>query len=91
MIFLLYMLLDLVTALVLVLAQFDLSNKLIMFYHATYLVVKGVWYWTAWPSWLDVFIGIWIFLMIFGLKSWLSYVFAAYFLLKFVTFLATRT
>lgn len=83
MIFFLFQILDLFTALILIGGQFGLVSGSIIFYQATYLVIKGLWYWKDPFSWLDIVCAVYMFLMIFGLTWWGAYLMAAYFIYKF--------
>ncbi len=87
MIFLLFQLLDLLTAVVLVLAQFGLVSWQILLYHGSYLIAKGIWYHTDPLSWIDAGIGLYLILMIFGLRSVFSFIAAGYFLYKLSLYL----
>lgn len=90
MIFLIFQFLDLLTAIVLVSAEFGVISWQILFYHASYLIGKAIWWWKDPLSWIDGAIGLYLILMIFGVRGWLSYVFALYFVYKFAMFLVYR-
>ena len=83
MIFFLFQLLDLLTAIVLVSAEFGVVSNHILFYHASYLIAKAIWFHKDPLSWIDGIAAIYILCMVFGLRTPLSYVFAAYFFYKF--------
>jgi hypothetical protein len=83
MIFLFFQLIDLLTAFVLVTAQHGLVSSAVLFYHGSYLIAKGAWFHRDWMSWIDALIGVYLLLMIFGVRGVLSYVAAAWFLYKF--------
>ena len=90
MIFFIFQFLDLLTALVLVGAELGVVSNQILFYHASYLIGKAIWFFKDPLSWIDGLIGLYILSMIFGVRSPLSYVFAVYFLYKFVMYWAYK-
>lgn len=90
MIFLLFCFIDLLTAFVMVGAQLGFISNLWLFYHSSYLIFKGGWYWRDPLSWIDIAIGAYMLLMILGLRSVLSYVFAAFLLYKFLSWVVLR-
>jgi len=86
MIFLIFQFLDLLTAFVLVSAEFGIVSNQILFYHASYLIGKAIWFFKDPFSWIDGAIGIYLILMIFGVRSFLSYIFALYFVYKCIMY-----
>lgn len=87
MIFLLFQILDLLTAFVLITAQLGWASTAILLYHGSYLLAKGGWYWTDPLSWMDIIVGLYIILMALGVRSVFSYVAAAFFLYKFALYI----
>ncbi len=86
MIFLVFQFLDLLTAFVLIGTEMGLVSNQILFYHASYLIGKAIWFFKDPFSWIDGIIGLYLISMIFGVRSFFSYVFAAYFVYKFVMY-----
>ncbi len=70
--------LDLLTAVAIVLLQFSLISWNIAFIFAAYIVVKGLIFRDSIASYLDIASGLYMVLMFFGLNIFVAYVFAFY-------------
>lgn len=87
MLFFIFQLLDLFTALVLLAATLGLGNWQVFLYHGSYLIAKGAYYWRDPLSWIDIIIGLYLLMMIFGARGWFAYAAAVYFLYKFFSYM----
>ncbi len=87
MMFLFLTLLDLLTAIVLIGAHYGIVSHSIMFYHGTYSIGKGVWYFNNWMSWMDIIIGVWVWMMIIGVKGYFTWVAVSFLMYKIIVFL----
>ncbi len=72
---------DLVTALMFILVQWDIGIKIGIFC-AIYLIVKSIIFISDFTSWVDLVAGIYLFLILFGIHSAFSVVFIIWLLQK---------
>jgi len=88
MLYIIFQFLDFLTAIVVAGAHYNLISWKLLIYHAIYLILKGVIYWRSWMSWIDIIVGIYIILMIFGLHGWMTWISICYFVYKALSTLA---
>jgi hypothetical protein len=77
-------LLDFISALTILAFEFGQPSWVFGMYVASYLIIKAIVFSQTLVSWVDGLVGIWLILLLFGVSSPLSYLAAAWLIVKTV-------